>query len=103
VPREWRPPFLLALFDCLLLSHRNSINNAFLPVEVPDLVRDLTGQLGRDKLTVNTDLEMEIDFVSSQLTFNGKTYRFGAVGKAAQELIMEGGLESWIAARARTH
>jgi len=68
-------------------------------VEVPELVEDLTRQYGRSKATQSTEQEVEIDFVGSQLTFNGKTYPFGAVGKAAQELILAGGLEQWIKAR----
>jgi homoaconitate hydratase len=75
---------------------RNAINNGFLILEIPDLVDDLKARFGTDKLTVRTALKANIDFKRSVLQVNGKTYAMGAVGAAAQELIVTGGLENWV-------
>ncbi len=75
---------------------RNAINNGYLILEVPELLEDLKVKYGTEKLTVRTDLKIEIDFQSAQLTCAGKTYSIGAVGAAAQELILTEGLENWV-------
>ncbi len=75
---------------------RNAINNGYLVMEAPELLEDLKKQFGTEKLTVRTDLEIEIDFKSAQLTCDGKTYAIGTVGAAAQELILTEGLENWV-------
>ncbi len=75
---------------------RNAINNGYLVMEAPELLEDLKVKYGTKKLTVRTDLKIEIDFQSVQLTCGGKTYSIGAVGAAAQELILTEGLENWV-------
>jgi len=75
---------------------RNAINNGYLVLEVPELLEDLKVKYGTEKLTVRTDLKIEIDFQSAQLICAGKTYSIGAVGAAAQELILTEGLENWV-------
>ncbi len=75
---------------------RNAINNGFLVLEVPQLVDDLRIKFGVDQLTVGTGLTAQIDFKRSTLMVDGKTYATSPVGVAAQELIVTGGLESWV-------
>jgi len=75
---------------------RNAINNGFLVIEAPELVRDLKARFGTDRLTVRTGLLARIDFRRATLNVDGKTYRIAPVGKAAQELILAGGLENWV-------
>ena len=65
----------------------------------PQLVEDLKKKFGTDKLTVRTEIEASIDFGKSTLTADGKTYKISPVGEAAQELVVEGGLENWVKAR----
>ena len=78
---------------------RNAINNGFLAIEAPDLVRDLKAKYGTDQLTVVTDSEATVSFADATVTFEGKTYEIGPVGAAAQELVLEGGLEAWVKGR----
>ncbi len=75
---------------------RNAINNGFLVIESPALVNDLKTKFGTDKLTIKSDLTATINFQASKILVDGKTYAFSAVGKAAQELIIAGGLENWV-------
>ncbi|MCB0745481.1 MAG: homoaconitase, partial [Ignavibacteriae bacterium] len=67
-----------------------------LVIEIPELVDDLKSKYGKEKLTVAIDSKAHLDYVSSQLLFDGKEYSFAPVGAAAQELVIAGGLESWI-------
>jgi len=75
---------------------RNALNNGFLLLECPMLVNDLKIKFGKDKLTVKTEMNAVIDFTNSEIRVNKKKYSFDPVGKAAQELIVMGGLENWI-------
>jgi len=75
---------------------RNALNNGFLLIECPQLVNDLKEKFGTKKLTVKTGMIVKIDFISSTLSVNSKTYSFDPVGEAAQELIVDGGLEEWV-------
>lgn len=75
---------------------RNALNNGYLLIECPQLVNDLKAKYGKEKLTVKTGMNVKIDFQNSVLTFDNKTYSIDPVGKAAQELIVTGGLEEWV-------
>ncbi len=75
---------------------RNAINNGFLVIEAPELVKDLKARFGEDALTVKTGLQATLDFVGSTLETDGKTYAISPVGAAAQELVLIGGLEKWV-------
>jgi len=75
---------------------RNALNNGFLVIEAPELVRDMKEKFGDDKLTVRTNINASIDFKMSTLDAGGKTYTISPVGAAAQELIVDGGLENWV-------
>jgi homoaconitate hydratase len=75
---------------------RNAINNGFLVIECAELANDLKAEYGTEKLTVATNKKVKVDFQNSLITFNGKDYAIDPVGEAAQELIIEGGLENWV-------
>ena len=75
---------------------RNAINNGFLVIEQPELVNDLKEKFGSDRLTIRTRITAEIDFINSKITVANKEYSINPVGKAAQELIVIGGLENWV-------
>jgi homoaconitate hydratase len=81
---------------------RNALNNGFLVLEAPELVKDLKERFGTSKPTVQTHLEMKLDIRFSSLWVDGRTYSIGSVGPAAQELIIEGGLENWVKKRLMT-
>lgn len=78
---------------------RNALNNGFLAVEAPELVNELKQKFGKDQLTVKTAMTATVDFTTSVLTVDGKTYPISPVGAAAQELILAGGLENWVKQR----
>jgi homoaconitate hydratase len=75
---------------------RNAINNGFLIIDCPELSSDLKEEYGIDKLTVQTNKKIKIDFENSLITYNEKNYSIDPVGEAAQELIVVGGLETWV-------
>lgn len=75
---------------------RNALNNGFLTIEAPELVRDLKAKFGTDKLTVRTTIQANIDFKNAVLTADAKEYAISPVGAAAQELVLVGGLENWV-------
>lgn len=78
---------------------RNALNNGFLAIEAPDLVRDLKSQFGAQKLSVRTGIEATVDFRNSQVVAGDKEYAISPVGAAAQELVISGGLEAWVRQR----
>jgi homoaconitate hydratase len=75
---------------------RNALNNGFLVIEAPELIKDLKKQFGDRKLTVRTGLQVTIDFSLSQIRTAAKSYNIDPVGAAAQELIVSAGLENWV-------
>jgi homoaconitate hydratase len=78
---------------------RNALNNGFLTIESPELVNDLKNEYGENKLTLKPGLSVEIDFSQSKLITPKKEYEISPVGIAAQELVVEGGLEKWVKKR----
>lgn len=81
---------------------RNALNNGFLVIEVPDLINDLKNEFGASKLTVKTGKTARLDFRRSSLDIGKKKYTISPVGTAAQELILQGGLENWVKVNLRT-
>lgn len=79
---------------------RNAINNGFIVIESPDLVDDIKEkfklEIESNKLTIRTNIELEIDFENSILISDGKEYTINPVGVAAQELVIVEGLENWV-------
>lgn len=78
---------------------RNALNNGFLTIEAPELVRDLKARFGEEKLTLRTGMQAKLDFRTAKLSVDGKEYAFASVGTAAQEIVIAGGLENWVKAR----
>ncbi|HEY3293923.1 MAG TPA: homoaconitase [bacterium] len=78
---------------------RNAINNGFLVIEVPELVRLLKDQFSNDLPTVRTGIRARIDFRKATLEADGKVYSIPPVGAAAQELVLAGNLEKWVEER----
>ncbi|MCH7938711.1 MAG: homoaconitase, partial [Candidatus Marinimicrobia bacterium] len=75
---------------------RNALNNGYLVLAAPGLVDHLKERLGSERLTVRPGLVIKVDFKAAQVELDGQQYRIGAVGAAAQELILAGGLEDWV-------
>ena len=75
---------------------RNALNNGFLVLEAPELARDLKERFGARELTVRTGIAARVDFRRAVLEMEGREYALGPVGPAAQELVLEGGLEAWV-------
>jgi len=75
---------------------RNALNNGFLIIECPQIVIDLKNKFGTNKLTVASGLSAKIDFVNSVIHFKKQKYIIDPIGEAAQELIVDGGLEEWV-------
>tara|TARA_B110000438_G_C15791752_1_gene640980 strand:+ start:36 stop:2009 length:1974 start_codon:yes stop_codon:yes gene_type:complete len=75
---------------------RNAINNGFLVMEAPKLVNDMKKKFGNKQLSLKTGLNAKIDFKNAIIKIDDKIYSTGAIGKAAQELILIEGLENWV-------
>lgn len=75
---------------------RNALNNGFLAIEAPELVKDLKKQLGEKKLTVAAGKKAVINFIKCTVMFDEKSYSISPVGAVAQELIVVGGLANWV-------
>ncbi|GAA5884831.1 hypothetical protein JCM6882_007113 [Rhodosporidiobolus microsporus] len=95
---------------------RNSINNALICVECPDLIEDLTREFGKDgkrnagakggELTVKTPWWVEVESVGGVVRLRKekggevvREYKVGAVGGSVQEMWLAGGLEGWVRER----
>jgi homoaconitate hydratase len=75
---------------------RNALNNGFLLIECPALIKDLKQKFGTEKLSVKAGVIAEINFKESTIIADDKKYSIDPVGEAAQELIVVGGLENWV-------
>ena len=75
---------------------RNAINNGFLCLAIPELLEYFRKKYTSDEPTIKTNQIVTIDFQKSKLMINQQQYRFTPVGKAAQEIIANGGLENFV-------
>lgn len=75
---------------------RNALNNGFLTIESPQLVRDLKHKFGKDRLTVRTGINARMDLRTAAIKTDESEYQFTPIGPTAQELLLAGGLEQWI-------
>ncbi len=75
---------------------RNAINNGFLVIEAPEFIHFLKEKFGSDALTIRTGLKATIDFGKAMLKAGDQTFPIPPIGTAAQEMIIAGGLESWV-------
>jgi homoaconitate hydratase len=83
---------------------RNSVNNALLLIESPELVEDLKSEVGTADLTKRTGWNVEIHVAEGKVNVrkdNGeeKLYKVGALGKSVQEIWLANGLEGWVKER----
>ena len=75
---------------------RNAINNGFLVVEAPELLADLNNEFSDTALSIRTGWTATINFQQAVIVINDNKYPISPIGKAAQELIIIGGLENWV-------
>lgn len=86
---------------------RNSINNALLTLELPDLISKLRERFANEEkeLTRRTGWTLKWDIPKSLVTVSneeGETVlstKVGELGTNLQEIIIEGGLEGWVRAQ----
>jgi homoaconitate hydratase len=78
---------------------RNAINNGFIVIEAPELVKKLRAKYGAELPTVRTGIKARLDFRRSILHAEGVDYALPPLGAAAQELVLSGGLENWVKER----
>jgi len=84
---------------------RNSINNALMTVEVPELVTRLREEFGGEKvLTRRTGWKVEWDVERSYVNVtekSGRTWgmKVGELPPNVQEVFVQGGLEGWVKAQ----
>ena len=81
---------------------RNAFNNGFPLLECPELVALLRASFGAKPPTIRTGWNAEIDFRASTLTLNGpnvagRKFSFLPLGPVAQQLVVAGGAEAWVA------
>ena len=79
---------------------RNAFNNGFVVFECAELVTYLRGTL-KNRAPTTIGPEITIDYASSVLTVDGKSFPFPPLSPAAQELIVTGGAENLVASRLR--
>ncbi|KAI9319094.1 hypothetical protein BX666DRAFT_1923031 [Dichotomocladium elegans] len=83
---------------------RNSINNALLLIDSPELVQDLKQEVGTRDLTQRTSWKVAIHVAEGRLEVtkadgSEKVYKVGALGKSVQEIWLDNGLEGWVKER----
>ncbi|KAI9267133.1 hypothetical protein EDC94DRAFT_633908 [Helicostylum pulchrum] len=83
---------------------RNSVNNALLLIESPELVNDLKQEVGTADLTKRTGWNVDVHVAEGKVVVhkdNGqeKLYKVGALGKSVQEIWLANGLEGWVKER----
>lgn len=84
---------------------RNSINNALLTLEIPELINKLRAKYdGHNELTIRTGWFLKWDVTKAQVTVTDTdgnvvlTQRVGELGTNLQDIIVKGGLEGWVRA-----
>jgi homoaconitate hydratase len=75
---------------------RNAINNGFILLECPGLIKDLHSEYGNSFSSKVLPCEIQVAMHDNLIYFAGKKYDFNALGPIAQELILIDGLENWI-------
>jgi len=75
---------------------RNALNNGLLLLEIPKLVDTLRENLKSSQLTTRTALKINVDFLTSTALVDNHKYPIPTIGIAAQELIVENGMENWV-------
>src|ERR1700751_3075332 len=82
---------------------RNAYNNGFLCVEVPELVKRLREQFAKEisakEKTIIPGDEIDIDFTSSVIAWQGEKFAFPPLGSVPQSLVIAEGVENLVAKR----
>ncbi len=78
---------------------RNAFNNGFVCIECPELVDHVRASLGRERRTIVSGGEIEVDFTTGTLSFDSKTFRFPPLGAVPQSLVVAGGVENQVRRR----
>lgn len=86
---------------------RNAINNGLLVLETTEILKDLRSAFpdgGKSEKTRRTGWMATVDLVKGEMKVNvpgkgEKVYSLPPVGRAAQELLVDGGLENWVKKR----
>ena len=82
---------------------RNAFNNGFLCIEVPELVARVREQSAKEiaakEKTIIPGDEIEIDFISSTISWRSEKFTFPALGSVPQSLVIAGGVENLVAKR----
>lgn len=80
---------------------RNAYNNGFLCIEVPALVNKLRAQFANEiaakEKTIIPGQNVEIDFTSCTLIWQGESFTFLPLGNVPQSLVIAGGAENIVA------
>lgn len=71
---------------------RNAINNGFIVIECPKLVKDLSELYRKDTLTITTGRDIIVNFRKAMIRVADRKYTFNPLGEAAQRLIVSKGL-----------
>jgi len=86
---------------------RNAYNNGFLCVEVPALVSRLNAHFAAEiadkKKTLIPGDEVDVDFTSGIITWNGEQFSFPPLGSVPQSLVIAEGVENLVAKRLGLH
>ncbi len=77
---------------------RNALNNGFLALEAPELVTHLRQHFHGSPalITRRTGMKARLDVRASLLHADGRSFQLKPIGRAAQELVLAGGLEGWV-------
>ena len=76
---------------------RNAINNGLLALECPEMVDYLRNEnRNLRSLTCRTGLNVLVDLISGKIKHGNQFYQIPSVGYSVQEILVNGGLESWI-------
>ena len=83
---------------------RNAINNGLLVLETSGILADLRKTFPEKVKTRRTGWMAKIDLVKGTMEVkdekgNERKYNLPKVGRAAQELMVDGGLENWVKKR----
>ena len=82
---------------------RNAYNNGFLCIEVPELVKRLRTQFGKEigtqEKTIIPGDEINIDFTSGVIAWRGEKFVFPPLGSVPQSLVIAQGVENLVAKR----
>src|SRR5207253_9076476 len=82
---------------------RNAFNNGFLCIEVPELVKRLREQFAKEIATKEKTIipgeDIDIDFTSSAITWQGEKFAFPPLGSVPQSLVVAEGVENLVAKR----